>query len=975
MSQTIHGFALEREEHIAELNTTAKVFRHLKTGAEVVSMENDDENKVFGVAFRTPPADSSGVAHILEHVVLGGSRKYPVKEPFLELVKGSMQTFINAMTFPDKTVYPVASTNQQDFYNLADVYLDAVFHPNITPETLMREGWHYDLPSPEAELKYKGVVFNEMKGAYSSPDGVMGRYAQQSIFPDNTYGVDSGGDPTVIPTLTYENFRDFYDTYYHPSNARIWFYGDDPTEKRLELLASYLDEFEARPADTRIPPQEPFHEPRYIEIPYDASASEDGEAPKAMVTVNWMLSDPLDVDELMAQSMLSRLLLRSTGAPLRKRLLDSELGEDIIGGGLNPGYRQMMFSTGLRGVQVENAAQVENLVLAALQGIVDDGIDPAEIEATVNTYEFRVREQNTGSFPRGLMLYFNALNTWNYDGDPLATLAFEQPLATIKQRIAANPRFFEDMIERNFLNNPHRGVVVLKPDDTIAQQRAAAEKARLQAARANMSDDDIQQIVEQTHRLEELLNTPDRPEDLAKLPSLTLNDLDPEIKTVPQARTQLAGVEVLHHDLFTNGIVYVDVGFDLHTLPQELLPYFGLFTDLLVDVGTVELDYVQLSQRIGQKTGGLFPSALVSRSRVLDADLGFMFLRGKAVPERGEDLLELMRTVLQDIRLNDPQRVRQILLEARSGMEAGLVPSGHVVVMDRISAHFNAADWVSEQIEGLEYLFFVRKLLNDFDNQWDAIQHQLEQVRDLLLSRNAMRVNVTADADTFSAFSRPLSAFIDAFPATEIRHHDWQPTPMTSHEGLSIPAQVNYVGKGLNLFAQGYNYDATGRVVVKQISLAYLFEKVRMHGGAYGAFARLDSQSGNFTYASYRDPNLLNTVNVYDAVPQFLREMRIDDNVLTRAIIGTISDLDRYQLPDAKGHSAFVRHLMGITDEMRQQRRDEVLNTTAQDFRNFADALEPVVEHGHVVVLGAGEQIAAANQAMGGEWLTVKRVL
>ncbi len=975
MTQTIHGFELQRDAYIAELDTTAKIFRHVKTGAEVVSMENDDENKVFGVAFRTPPADSTGIAHILEHVVLGGSRKYPVKEPFLELIKGSMQTFINAMTYPDKTLYPVASTNQQDFYNLADVYLDAVFYPNITPETLMREGWHYDLPAPDAELKFKGVVFNEMKGAYSSPDGVMGRYAQQSIFPDNTYGVDSGGDPREIPNLTYEQFRTFYETYYHPSNARIWFYGNDLTEKRLELLASFLEGFDARPTDTSIPPQTPFSEPRYVEIPYDASAGDDGEAPKAMVTVNWMLGDPLDIDELMAQGMLSRLLLRSTGAPLRKRLLDSEIGEDLIGGGLNPQYRQMMFSTGLRGVKVENAEKVEQVVLDALQSIVDDGIDPAEIEATVNTYEFRVREQNTGSFPRGLALFISAMTTWNYDGDPLQTLAFEAPLATIKQRIADNPRFFEEMIERNFLNNPHRGVVVLKPDDAIAQQRAAEERERLEAARAAMNDDDIQRIVEQTHRLEEMLNTPDRPEDLEKLPSLTLNDLEPDVKTVPQHINALNGADVLHHDLHTNGIIYVDIAFDLHALPQELLPYFGLFTDLLIDVGTVELDYVQLSQRIGQKTGGLFPSALLSHSRPLQQDLGYMFLRGKALPENAEDLLDLMRTVLQDIRLNDPQRVRQILLEARSGTEAGLVPSGHVVVMERLAAHFNAADWASEQIEGLDYLFFIRRLLNDFDNLWPEIQNKLEQVRDGLLNRNAMRVNVTTDADNFSAFSTPLAAFIDAFPATEIAHHAWTPTPMTSHEGLTIPAQVNYVGKGLNLFQHGYEYNATGRVVVKQISLAYLFEKVRMHGGAYGAFARLDSQSGNFVFASYRDPNLLNTVNVYDAVPQFLREMRLDEKTLTRAIIGAISDLDRYQLPDARGHGAFVRHLMGVTDEMRQQRRDEVLNTTVQDFRDFADAIEPVIENGHVVVLGSAEQIADANQQMGGEWLKTTRVL
>lgn len=975
MTQSMYGFELEREEYIAELNTTAKLFRHTKTGAEVLSLENDDINKVFGVSFRTTPSDNTGVPHILEHVVLAGSRKFPVKEPFLELVKGSLQTFINAMTFPDKTVYPVASTNTQDFYNLADVYLDAVFHPNITPEKLMREGWHFDLPSADAELQFKGIVFNEMKGAYSSPDGVLGRYSQQSVFPDNTYGVDSGGDPTEIPNLTYEQFKNFYDTYYHPSNARIWFYGDDPLEQRLELLAGYLDEFEARPADTSIPLQAPFDAPRYFEYPYDASASDDGQAPKAMVSVNWMLGEPLDADEVMAQSMLSRLLLRSTGAPLRKRLLDLELGEELVGGGLNPGYRQMMFTTGLRGVAVDDADKVEQAVLDALQAIVDEGIDPAEIEATVNTYEFRIREQNTGSAPRGLMLFFSALTTWNYDGDPLAMLAFEEPLAQIKQRIADNPRFFEDLIARSLLNNPHRGVVTLKPDDTIAQRLLAQERARLDAIRAEMSDDDVAAAVAQTHQLAELLETPDSPEALAKLPSLQLSDLEREIKTVPQAIDEVNGLKVLHHDLFTNGIVYFEACFDMQVLPQELLPYFGVFMDLLVDVGTVDLDYVQLSQRIGQKTGGIFPSSMLSRSRVLDADLGFMFLRGKATADNVAVLFDLMRTVLQDIRLNDPQRVRQIMVEARSGIEAGLVGSGHVVVMDRLAAHFNVADWANEHVDGLEYLFFLRRMLNDFDANWEDLQAKLEQVRDLLINRNAMTLNFTIDQDNFSKLEAPLHAFIDAFPATDITRHVWTPTPPIAYEGLTIPAQVNYVGKALDVFKTGYAYTAAARVVTKQISLAYLFEKVRMMGGAYGGFARLDSQSGVFAFASYRDPNLLNTLDTYDRTPQFLREMRIDEQTLTRAIIGGISDLDRHLLPDARGHGAFVRHLMGVTDEMRQQRRNEVLNTTIQDFRDFADVLEAVASEGHVVVLGAADQIKNANAQRGGAWLTVNRVL
>ncbi len=428
-----HGFELLRDEQIDEINTRARIWRHVKSGAELLSLENDDENKVFGISFSTPPADSTGVAHIMEHAVLGGSQKYQVKEPFVELVKGSLNTFLNAMTFSDKTIYPVASTNLQDFYNLVDVYLDAVFFPLITPNHLQQEGWHYELDKLDDPLKYKGVVFNEMKGVYSAPDSLLQRYSQQTLFPDNTYQYDSGGDPAAIPDLTYEQFKAFHDDYYQPSNSLIFMYGDDDPQERLRLLDEYLSQFEAIEVDSSVSLQTPFMEPRRFSYPYTVEANQDnGQKPKAMVQVNWMLPEFEDPNLVMALSVLSYALVSTPASPLRKALIDSGLGEDVTGGGLSTYTRQMTFSIGMKGIEVGDEGKVESLIIDTLKQLAEDGIEPDMVAAAVNTIEFSLRENNTGSYPRGLSLMINSLNTWLHGRDPLLPMRYEAPLEALE---------------------------------------------------------------------------------------------------------------------------------------------------------------------------------------------------------------------------------------------------------------------------------------------------------------------------------------------------------------------------------------------------------------------------------------------------------------------------------------------------------------------------------------------------------------
>jgi Zn-dependent M16 (insulinase) family peptidase len=969
---TTHGFELLREQDIPELNARAQLYRHTKTGAELLSLQTDDENKVFGVTFRTPPSDSTGVAHILEHSVLCGSRKYPVKEPFVELIKGSLQTFVNAFTYPDKTCYPVASQNTQDFYNLIDVYLDAVFYPNITPQTLQQEGWHYELEAPDGQLSYKGVVYNEMKGVYSSPDSVLHRYSYQSLFPDNTYGVDSGGEPRHILDLTYEQFKAFHTTFYHPSNARIFFYGDDDPDKRLELIDAYLRDFDRISVNSAVTLQPRFAEPKRVQQLY-AGSQDDGER-KAMLTVNWMIGEPGDTETELGLGILSYILIGTPAAPLRKALIDSGLGEDLTGGGLEDHLRQVIFSTGLKGIDAADADAIETLILQTLGQLAREGIDPETVAAAMNTVEFSLRENNTGSFPRGIALMLRALTSWLYDGDPFAALAFEAPLEAIKARVAAGERYFEQLILRALLDNPHRTTVLLRPDPELAARETEAEQLRLSQARAAMDEADLVEVVANTRALKLAQEAPDSPEALASIPSLRLADLPRENKSIPIEVAEDQGAKVLYHDLFTNGVIYLDLGLDLHALPADLLPYVTPFGRALLEMGAAGEDFVQLSQRIGRTTGGLWTQNYASVVRGSTQATAWMFLRGKAMPERAGDLLAIIRDVLLDVRLDNQERFRQIVLEEKASQEARLVPGGHGVVNTRLRANFNEADWASEQIGGVSYLLFLRKLAQAVDADWPGVLSTLEQIRLTLANRAAMICNVTTDADNWRAFQPQLSAFLGGLPSTPAVAERWLPDQGARFEGLTIPAQVNYVGKGADLYKLGYRANGAAAVIAKYLRTTWLWEKVRVQGGAYGGFCVFDQRSGGFTFLSYRDPNLLPTLDVYDQTSQFLRDMELSESELERSIIGTIGDVDSYQLPDAKGYTSMLRYLVGDTDEIRQRIREEILAASADDFRAFADVLELVADRGLVVVLGSQAAIEAANAAKPG-WLDITKVL
>src|SRR6266446_4664765 len=957
-----HGFELIREQKLSEINSTARYYRHVATGAELISLLNADENKVFGVSFGTPPSDSTGVAHILEHSVLCGSRKYPIKEPFVELLKSSLNTFLNAMTFPDKTCYPVASQNVQDFYNLIDVYLDAVFHPRLTPQIFQQEGWHYELDAPDAPLAYKGVVFNEMKGNYSSPDSMLRELSQQSLYPDITYGLDSGGDPKHIPDLTYQQLKEFHGKHYHPSNAKLFFYGDDDPDQRLRLLDKYLGEFNRIEVDARVPLQPRFGAPKRLTRTYAAGAAEEEPQPEAdkpkesMISVNWMIDEIVDIETALGFDILEHILIGNPAAPLYKALIDSGLGDGLAGG-----LRQPMFSIGLKGINPADADNIERLIADTIGALADHGIDPLTVEAALNTVEFALRENNTGSFPRGIVFMLRALRSWLHGRDPLTPLAFAAPLAAIKGRVAGGERYFENLLRRHFVDNPHRTVMVLKPDREQAEREAQEERAHLEQVRAGMTDTDVGVVVEATRTLKALQERPDPPEALATIPTLKLSDLPRENKTIPIEVTSLRDTRVLYHDLLTNGVLYLDLGFDLHTLPAALLPYVPLFSRALTETGAGDDDFVRLSQRIGRSTGGIRPTRWTSTVFGDASATAWLTLRGKALPDQAGELLAILRDILKRARLDNRERFEQLVLEEKAALESRIVPAGSSYVDRRLCAALHEADWADEQMGGVSYLFFLRKLADDMATGWDGVLAALERIRTTLVNRAAMLCNVTAEAADWARLEPQLADFLGALPLAAVTAAPWRLADSPRAEGLVMPTKVNYVGKGADLYREGVKPSGAHLVARAYLRTSWLWDKVRVQGGAYGGQCMFNRYSGDFTFVSYRDPNLLATLDIYDRAAEFLKGADLGEAELTRNIIGTIGEIDTYRLPDAKGFASMQRYLIGDTDAGRQRMREEILSTTATDIRNFGDAMAQVAAKGRVVVLGSEQAIEAAN--------------
>lgn len=948
-------YELVQRHEIEELNSTASLYRHIKTGAELLSLENDDSNKVFGVAFRTPPSDSTGIAHILEHSVLCGSRKYRAKDPFVQLLKGSLQTFLNAITYPDKTVYPVASQNTGDFYNLVDVYLDAVFHPLLTPDVLAQEGWRYDYDLESDSLHYQGVVYNEMKGNYSTADYHVHEAAQNSIFPDITYGHDSGGNPEFISDLDYPSLKCFHENFYHPSNARLFFWGDDDPEERLRIAAEYLDEFEYRAVESDVPLQACVQGPLRIERSYAASQEELDDS-RAVVTC--LLPDVSDPYAIMEFALLQHLLIGISASPLRRALIDSGLGDDLTGSGLETSTRQMFFSTGLKGVKEEDLEKVEPLIFATLRDIAAQGFDDDLVASAINSLEFGLRENNTGRTPRGLAVFLRTLKTWLHGHDPFEILHYRERLEHMKRICDANPRHFAEMVQRYLLDNGHYSVLTLRPDPDQARREAEREERLLRKIRAEMSADELDEIVAANQRLQSMQETPDSPETLAAIPKLALKDMPRRNQPIPTLVEDCgAGADILHHDIFTNGILYLEVGFDASSLTEDELPYLGLLCDALIDMGTVDDDYATLAKRIGMQTGGIDAGVLIGATRDDASPVRCLQIRGKSVIERARDMMALFRDILLNVDLDKRERMLQIALEAKSDAEDSLLPQGHLIADARLKSKISRTGRCNDLAGGVDMLIALRRIIAMIEDDWPCVRRRLGEVHAKLMRRNGMHCNATVSASEWGGLRGPLEDFCGLFSAERGSSPCVPPEAAPQDELLCAQSQVQYVGKALRVREHGESLHGSELVVVRYLRTAWLWDQIRLRGGAYGAIASLSHFSGVFSMVSYRDPQLDRTLDVYDQTSDYLLNLDIGSDDLERAIIGAIGEIDTYRLPDAKGHVALMRHLAGKSEGYLQRLRDEVLATTTDDFRRFGERISAFGADGTVVILGSEKNL------------------
>ena len=959
----LEAYEVETLKGIEELNSAGAVLRHRKTGAKIFLLSNDDNNKVFCIGFRTPPKDSTGLPHILEHSVLCGSDKFPVKDPFVELVKGSLNTFLNAMTYPDKTVYPVASCNEKDFQNLMDVYMDAVLHPNIYKEEKIfrQEGWHYELENEDAPLTINGVVYNEMKGVYSSPESVLDRYIQKLLYPDNCYTQESGGDPEVIPELTYEQFLDFHRTYYHPSNSYIYLYGDmDMAEKLTWLDEAYLCHYEARPVDSAIPMQPPFEEPVEEEIFYSIT-EEEPEDHATYLSVNTVVGTDLDPRLYLGFQILEYALVNVPGAPLKKALMDAGIGEDILGGYEN-GILQPYFSVVAKGAEKEQKGEFLTVVKGTLRKLADQGLDKKSLRSGINYFEFRSREADYGTAPKGLMYGLQSLDSWLYDGDPMMHLAYGETFEFLKK--AVDEGYFESLIRDYLLDNPSEAVITDSPKKGLTAEKEAALAKKLADYKESLSDGEIRRLVEETKALKAYQDEPSPREELEKIPLLKRSDIAPEAEKLIWEETETDGIKVIRHEMFTSGIGYLRLLFGTDRIPTEDLPYVGLLKSVLGYVDTEHYTYSDLASEIYLNSGGInFSVTSYPNLEQPENFTGVFAADVKVLYEKLDFGFGILKEILTGSLLDDEKRLGEILGETRSRARMKLENAGHSAAVSRATSYFSPTAAFNELTGGIGYYHFLERTAKEFPEKKGEIIAKLKEVCGKLFTRDNLLVSYTAGADGFAALEGEVKALAASLPAGGERYpFTW--TKGCRNEGFKSASQVNYVARCGNFRDQGYAYTGALRILKVMLSYDYLWLNIRVKGGAYGCMSGF-GRSGEGYLVSYRDPNLRETNQVYEGVVDYLRRFEADERDMTKFVIGTISDLDTPLTPSIRGSRGLSAYLSGVTQEMLQKERDQVLSATVEDIRALADIVKAVLDTGAFCVVGNEDKIEGAKDLFG----------
>ena len=952
----MYDFKVERIEPIPELHATAYLFVHEKTGARLVHLYNDDPNNLFSIAFRTPVHDNTGVPHIMEHSVLGGSHKFPLKDPFQEMLKGSLQTFLNALTYRDKTVYPVGSQVEKDFFNLVDVYCDAVFHPLLTETTFSQEGWHFDVEDATKPVGIKGIVYNEMKGVFSDFTSHVSRKTIAGLMPDTTYSFESGGEPEHITDLTYEAFIAFHRRFYHPSNSFIFLYGNIPSEKTLRFLSEkYLNGFTAIAPASDIAAQPLWNAARKLTFEAPSPKEEDGTATVLLV---WIFGESADPLSMLGGSVLSHYLLGTESSPLKRALIDSGLGEDLDDmSGFGAEAMQSVFAAGLRKTKPEHAEKIQEIILSTLKEQVASGLNGELLEGALRQVEFHLREVSGGHYPYALRLADRCYNSWLYEGDPLAHLAFEKPLTELKKRREAGDAYFREIIQKQFLDNQHRLLAVVSASSKMGDE--LEQQTGLQAERlsAGFSAGDKERLRDRTRDLVKKQNTPASPEALATLPRLTKADLPPQGFEVPANISAIDGVPFYAHPIFTSDIVYVDIGFDLRAVPLELVPYVPLYLELLRRCGTKTLSYEQMATRIALATGGIGTS-VTSKTPIASAnDLFFYsFVHGKSLRPRFREMLDIFRDLFNEPDLSNRKQIKDILLEERNGLNASIINSGHQVAMALASSRLSESRYVEELLGGLSQLRFLDDLIRKDDTE--RIIPHLERLHALMINKNGCVVSVTADDP--EDVRREIASFISGLPErpASLQTFSAKAAATSGALGIEISSAVNFTARAWRLDA--FNPEEYGLLflIARSLSTGYLWDKVRVEGGAYGGMSSMSVAHPIFTCASYRDPNLTATLRHFELG---LTEIAkgVDAAALDTSIIGAIGRIDQPQSPHGRGFGETLDRLVGYSPEERQRLREAVLNATPEKLKKIARKILDTKDSA-IAVLGSAASFDAA---------------
>ena len=955
------GFRLDRIEHIDEINGTAYEMKHEKSGARLIYIDSPDSNKVFNIAFRTTPHNSTGVAHIMEHSVLCGSRKFPLKEPFVELVKGSLNTFLNAMTYPDKTMYPVASKNDKDFHNLMDVYLDAVFYPRVREdaEIVMQEGWHYELENADDELTYKGVVFNEMKGVYSSPDSVLERQMMRELFPDTTYGVDSGGDPDYITDLTYEEFQEFYRVHYHPSNSYIFLYGDMNIEEQLAFLNDeYLSHFDAIDVHTEVALQAPFTEGKVVSYPYSVGSEEPTDN-RTLHSFAYVLPD-VTPEHSLAFEVLTHALLTSPAAPLKQALVKAGIGSDVSGYYLDS-IRQPMWTVQATGSNLDKQADLQRIVESTLQELCDKGLDKELLEASLNSIEFALRESDFGGRPIGLAYIIRMMDNWLYDNDPLELLHYEEALANIRKGLAGT--YFEDLIRHSILNNNHKVLVSIYPERGLQERKDAEVKEHLATVKANMTSEEIEAIVEQTKRLKIRQETPDSDEALASIPLLELSDLNPNIEAVERRESKIGNTTVHFVPTFTKGINYVGLYFKLNCLTEEELFYADILSDILGRIDTSERGYEALAKDINMNLGGLSSDiTAISKDGKRDEFTPLMIVRAKALHSKLPDLCRLINEVVQKADYSDDQRLTELVQESKAIWDNEAFRRGNSIVSQRVMAQVSAVGKFRDN-GNLGYYQKISELASN-PAALPLLPEKLAEVARKIFRANNVDIMFVGEEGELEAFKNLMKPLVDTWDTTELSNDVLQITRLSGNDGIVTAGKVQYVAQGGNFIDHGFKHVGPMSVLETILRYEYLWIRIRVQGGAYGAFANF-YDDGNMIFCSYRDPNLLETLDVYKELPQYLRDFTLTDREMRKYIIGTMSSLDLPMTPALRGPRAMGMYFSGAKLEVKVEFRKQVIACKPEDIVALADVVEPVLNDNHICTMGNEQKIKDAGNVFG----------